>query len=85
MRTLSTALGLLVWGQAPDAADVLMSRFKACQRKILDGDERVSKFFELVPIDKQGASMRPEDSEYVERLQASAAKRARTLNEGAVR
>jgi hypothetical protein len=48
---LSTALGLSVGGQALEAADVLMSRFKACQRKVLDGDERVSKFFELVPVD----------------------------------
>jgi hypothetical protein len=85
MRTLSTALGLLISGKAPEAADVLMSRFMSCQRRILDGDDRVAKFFELIPVDRKGSSTRDETNEYVEQLQASAAKRARVLNEGAVR
>ena len=85
MRTLVTALDLVLSGKVPEASDVLMSRFMSCQRKILDGDDRVAKFFELIPLDRRGSSTRDETNEYVEKLQASAAKRARILGEGAVR
>jgi hypothetical protein len=85
MRTLSSALDLLITGKVPEATDMLMSRFMSCQRRILDGDDRVAKFFELIPIDRRGSSTRDETNEYVEKLQASAAKRARVLGEGAVR
>ena len=85
MRTLSTAIGLLITGKVPEATDVLMSRFMSCQRRILDGDDRVAKYFELVPVDRRGSSTRDETNEYVEKMQASAAKCARVLGEGAVR
>ena len=85
MRTLATALDLVLAGKVPAASDVLMYRFMSCQRKILDGDDRVAKFFELIPLDRRGSSARDETNEYVEKLQASAAKRARILGEGAVR
>jgi hypothetical protein len=85
MRTLSSALDLLITGKVPEATDMLMSRFMSCQRRILDGDDRVAKFFELIPIDRRGSSTRDETNEYVENMQASAAKRARVLGEGAVR
>ena len=57
----------------------------SCQRRILDGDDRAAKYFELIPVDRRGSSTRDETNEYVDKLQASAAKRARVLNEGAVR
>ena len=57
----------------------------SCQRRLLDGDDRVAKYFELIPVDRRGSSTRDETNEYVEKLQASAAKRARVLGEGAVR
>ena len=85
MRTLASALDLLITGKVPEATDMLMSRFMSCQRHILDGDDRIAKFFELIPVDRRGSSTRDETNEYVERLQASAAKRARVLGEGAGR
>ena len=85
MRTPTTALDLLITGKVPEATDVLMSRFMSCQRRILDEDDRVAKYFELIPVDRRGSSTRDETNEYAEKLQASAAKRAWVLGEGAVR
>ena len=85
MWTLSSALDLLITGKVPEATGMRMPRFVSCQWRILDGDDRVAKFFELITIDRRGSSTRDETNEYVEKLQASAAKRARVLGEGAVR
>ena len=58
-----------------------MARLKALHKSELDGNEHVSKFYELPP-DSLGATLSREDEEFVEKLRAREVKRAKILHDG---
>eukprot|EP00438_Fugacium_kawagutii_P028342 Skav219237 [mRNA] locus=scaffold1242:29107:30660:+ [translate_table: standard] len=49
LRTLATALDLVVTGKATEASDYLMQRYKSVLMAIRDGTNVASKFLELIP------------------------------------
>ena len=81
MQTIAMAIDYFVEGKTVQGVDVLMSRFKALEKRTVDGHEHVSTYFGLIPPDTQGVSLSTEDEEFVEKVHAAAYKRARTLAE----
>ena len=77
-------MDLLMAGKVAQGLDILMSRFKAIQQSTLDGDEAVSKCFEMTPPDSKGSSLAREDQEYVEGIHAREAKRLKLLHDAGV-
>lgn len=61
---------------------MLTSRFKAIQKRVLDGNDRVSRYLELIPLDEVRSSLGLEDEELAGRIEAAAAKRAKLLAAG---
>lgn len=51
LRTLSTALDLIVSGHASGGADVLMQRFKSILMGIRDNTTAASKYLEIIPTE----------------------------------
>ena len=49
MQTPVMSIGLLLTGKVTQGLDFLMARLKALQKSKLDGNEHVSKFYELIP------------------------------------
>ena len=77
MQTLAMAIDLFVQGKTVQGVDVLMSRFKALEKRTVDGHEHVSKYFELIPPGTQGVSLSTEDEEFVEKAHTVAHKTKR--------
>lgn len=53
--TLATALDFLVSGQTEKGMDVLVQRFKALEKAVVDKSWDVSRWMELIPSDKGGS------------------------------
>ena len=81
MQTIAMAIDYFVEGKTVQGVDVLMSRFKALEKRTVDGHEHASTYFGLTPPDTHGTSLSTEDEEFVEKVHAAACKRARTLVE----
>ncbi|CAE8684611.1 unnamed protein product, partial [Polarella glacialis] len=68
VRTLATALDLLVVGRVAAALDVLSQRFKAIELAQVHGSYKVASHLELVARDEQALSSRLETKEAVREL-----------------
>ena len=78
---MACSMDHLIAGRILEGIDMLMGRFKYCQRRIPDGNGAVAKYFEPIPSESRGASLGEGDEEFAERIQSTAAKRARTFRE----
>ncbi|CAK0868476.1 unnamed protein product [Prorocentrum cordatum] len=69
MRTLSESLDLLIQGKLPEAMDMLMQRFKACQLACKDKHWRSARWLELIPPDADMAAINIEEEELLRKIE----------------
>ncbi|CAK0799563.1 unnamed protein product, partial [Prorocentrum cordatum] len=69
MRTLSESLDLLIQGRLPEAMDMLMQRFKACQLACKDKHWRSARWLELIPPDADMAAINIEEEELLRKIE----------------
>ncbi|CAK0814337.1 unnamed protein product, partial [Prorocentrum cordatum] len=69
MLTLSESLDLLIQGKLPEAMDMLMQRFKACQLACKDKHWRSARWLELIPPDADMAAINIEEEELLRKIE----------------
>lgn len=69
LRTIATAVDLMVEGRTSQAGDVLVQRFKSLLMALRDGTDTAAKWLELLPNDVM-ASMSPTGEDFMARTMA---------------
>ena len=80
LRTLATALDLVVGGKVSTAGDYLMQRFKSILMSLRDGSTAASKYLELVPLELYPTATSLEETDFARSLAVKGAKSQELLD-----
>ena len=81
LRTLASALDLLVSGCIGQAGDTLMQRYKSLLMGIRDGSSAASRYLELIPMETYPTAATLEESDFARNLAVKYAKSQRLLDQ----